>query len=44
MREDYFSETDVFNSTKGFAIAVAFMDADENKLDPEQGELAFYRN
>ena len=44
MREDYFSETDVFDSSKGFAIAAAFVDANENKLDPEQGELAFYRN
>ena len=28
----------------GFALAVAFVDADENMLDPDQGELAFYRN
>ncbi len=43
-RESYYSDTEVFDSTKGLALAVGFVDADENLLDPDQGELAFYRN
>ena len=43
-KESFFSDEEIFDSKKGLAIAVAFMDHDENMLDPEQGELAFYRN
>ncbi len=34
----------MFSSNEGLAIAAAFMDADEEPIDPEKGELKFFEN
>ena len=44
VRDNYFSDKDVFSSKEGFAIAVAFMDADDEPIDLEKGDIKFYKN
>ena len=44
VEENFYTEQDVFDSSNGFALAVGFADHYDNPIDPERGELAFYRH
>ena len=44
VEENFFTGADGFYANDGFALAVGFVDSDDNPMDPEKGELAFYRN
>jgi len=44
VEENFFTGADGFDSSNGFALAVGFVSSEDNPMDPEKGELAFYRN
>ena len=44
VEESFFTGADEFDTDNNFALAVGFHDVDENPIDPEKAELAFYRN
>ena len=44
VEENFFTGEDGFDANDGFALAVGFVDSDDNPMNPEKGELAFYRN
>ena len=43
VKENFFSQTEVLKADMGLAIAAIFKDSENKPLDPNLGELAFYR-